>query len=318
MRLVGDIAALRRLHENQAALHCGQKLPHKILLVSSGGGMSCIRVPAYLAALHDVGITDAIDHFISVSGSGGGVGAYLSGYPHRATRMFEALAVSGFITRQRTVTPSMRLSKLGDALRGKHSPIALDQLKINASRSSWHVVATRLNGQSAIIDAKTAIPDTAQAVLASSAFPGLTQPIPLQLEGVEEHCVDGACSMPLPISAGIKRFRPDTVIVLESRQHLNLQSWLERCLWPCILPFMTRHLPVALRTGIASMDHLVAAEAAQLSRRKRIRWCRITPTTESAPVGPLTTDLGMLRLAAIEAKQFMAGQIEKLKPVVQI
>lgn len=272
--------------------------------------MSCIRVPAYLTAWRDAGIAAAIDHAVTVSGSGGGVGAYLSGMPHRATRMFEALAVSGFIAKKGCLAPEMRLSLLADVLRGEFSPVAFDQEKIVTHRSSWHVIATKLSGQSAIIDAKEVLPDAAQAVLASSAFPGLAAPIPLHINNVDEQWIDGACGMPLPIGASIKKFRPDTVIVLESVPSLRLQPWLERSLKPCLIALLTCRLPSALRSKIASMDRIVELESESLSRRKRIRWCRITPTRESTPIGPLTTDLGLLRQAAGEAQKFMATQLQ--------
>ena len=73
---------------------------------------------------------------------------------------------------------------------------------------------TRLTGDSFLLDAKTARPDAAQAVLASSAFPHMSSPIHVGVGEIEENLVDGACGMPLPILAGVKRFRPDTLIVL--------------------------------------------------------------------------------------------------------
>ncbi len=318
MKLFGDPYALRRLFQNEDAICRGEQPPHKILLVSSGGGMSCIRVPAYLAAWKQEGITSAIDHAITVSGSGGGFGAWLSGHPHRAVQMFETLAVSGFISQRNRLAPLMRLSMLGDVLRGKFSPIAFDQRRIASSRASWHVVATNLRGQTALIDAKSTAPDAAQAVLASSAFPGLTNPISIESDGKAEQWVDGACGMPLPIAAGIKRFRPDTVIVLESLPTFRLQPILERLLRPFVISLMTRRLPSPIRAGIASMDRLIDHESSRLARRKIIRWCRIAPTGESVWLHPLSTDTSLLRQAANEARGFMARQLELARPSRQI
>jgi predicted acylesterase/phospholipase RssA len=280
--------------------------------------MSCIRVPAYLSEWQEAGLVTAVDHIITVSGSGGGVGAFLSGLPHRAIQVFEALAVTGFVSTGNYLAPSLRLSQLAKALRGEHSPIAFDQSRITASRTSWHVVATRITGTGTLIDAKTAAPDAVQAVLASSAFPGLTEPVPLLMDDRHEHWIDGCCTMPLPISTGIKQFRPDTVIVLESCPPATLQPWLERCVSQCLFSLMNRRLPEPIRRGLASMDRLVALEAYGLSRRKRIRWCRITPTRESVPVGPLTSDIAALRRAAIEARRFMSVQLQQAAPARQI
>ena len=318
MRLEGNPQALRHLFENEQALKAGQTPPHRILVIGTGGGMSCIRAAAYLAAFREAGIEQAIDHAITVSGSGGGMGAFLSGMPHRAIRMFESLAVSGFITSGRYGGQEMKLKKLGEVLRGAHSPIAFDDRRIREHRTSWHVVATRMTGESVLIDAKLASPDAAQAVLASSAFPRLTAPVQLGFGSALEEFVDGACGMPMPISAGIKKFRPDTVIVLESRPHPKFLPWVERHLWPLLAPVFLHGMPVRLRQGVAAMDATFSHEAARLARLKRIKWCRITPSSDAAPVGPLTTDRRLLRLAADEAVRFMRGALAEAVPAAVV
>ena len=98
VKLKGNALALRRLFDNEEAIRAGHKPPHRILLIGTGGGMCCIRTAAYLTAWRDAGLARAVDHAVTVSGSGGAVGAYLSGVPHRAVQMFEHLAVSGFVT----------------------------------------------------------------------------------------------------------------------------------------------------------------------------------------------------------------------------
>jgi len=320
MKLEGDAVALRHLFENERALAAGQVPPHRILVIGTGGGMSCIRAAAYLAAFRDAGIDRAIDHAITVSGSGGGMGAFLSGMPHRAIRMFESLAVSGFITSTRFGGQEMKLKKLGEVLRGAHSPVAFNDARIRQHRTSWHVVATRLSGESLLIDAKLASPDTAQAVLASSAFPRLTSPVSLGVAaGAEaEDYVDGACGMPMPITAGIKKFRPTTVIVLESRPHPKFLPWFERHLWPVLAPVFLAGMPVRLRRGVAAMDATFAHEAARLAQLKRIKWCRITPSHEAVPVGALTTDRRVLRKAADEAGRFMRDTLAAAAPVAVV
>src|SRR5262245_22352191 len=153
--------------------------------------MCCIRMAAYLTAWRDAGLTHAVDHAITVSGSGGAVGAYLSGLPHRAIQMFEHLAVSGFVTGTSWYRRRISLPQLADVLRGMHSPLAFQQERICAHRTSWHVVVTRLNGESFLLDAKAARPDAAQAVLASSAFPYVAAPIRVGVGESEETLVDG-------------------------------------------------------------------------------------------------------------------------------
>ena len=318
MRLEGQSEALRRLFENEQAIRLGQTPPHRILLIGTGGGMACIRVPAYLTAWRDAGIEHAVDHALTVSGSGGGVGAYLSGLPHRATRIFETLAVSGFVTAGRYGAQSMHLKKLGEALRGAHSPVAFDEKKIRAHRTTWHVVATRLSGESLLIDAKLAMPDAAQAVMASSAFPSLTSPVPLGFGSAQEDLVDGACGMPMPISAGIKKFRPDTVIVLESRPHPKFAPWFQRHLWPLFAPIFLHGMPARLKQGVTAMDLMFAHESERLARLKKIKWCRITPGPNAVPIGPLTTDGKLLRAAAGEAKRFMAGALKGAAPAAVV
>jgi predicted patatin/cPLA2 family phospholipase len=318
VKLKGNVLALRHLFENEEAIGAGHRPPHRILLIGTGGGMCCIRTAAYLTAWRDAGLARAVDHAITVSGSGGAVGAYLSGVPHRAVRMFEHLAVSGFVTGTSWYKRRLSLSRLGDVLRGLHSPVAFQQDLICGHRTSWHVVVTRLTGDSFLLDAKTARPDAAQAVLASSAFPHMTSPIKVGVGEIEENLVDGACGMPLPILAGVKRFRPDTLIVLASRPHPKHLPRFEQWLWPMFARTLLRHMPVGLRRSAAAMTRAMATEADRLERLKRIAWCRVTPNGAESPIEPWTTDLRMLRRAAEEAKVFMRDALNAARPVRQI
>ncbi len=318
MKLKGDQEALRRLFENEDAIRAGHAAPHRVLVIGTGGGMCCIRTAAYLTAWRDAGLERAVDHAITVSGSGGAVGAYLSGLPHRAVRMFEHLAVAGFVSGGSWRRRRLCLPYMAEVLRGNHSPIAFDQNLICAHRTSWHVVVTRLSGESFLLDAKSAKPDAAQAVLASSAFPRLTDPILVGVGEKEEQLVDGACGMPLPILAGVKRFRPDTLIVLASRPHPKHLPRLERWLWPMVARAALRRLPVALRKSAAAMSRAMATEADRLERLKRIRWCRVTPNGAEVTIEPWTTDLLRLRKAADEAKIYMRDALRMVKPVRQI
>lgn len=318
MKLKGSLQALRRLFENEDAIQAGHEAPHRILAIGTGGGMCCIRVAAYLTAWRDAGLNKAVDHAITVSGSGGAAGAYLSGLPHRAIQMFEHLAVSGFVTGNSWYRRRLSIRHLADSLRGKHCPLSFNQSLIVAHRASWHVVVTRLSGESFLLDAKSARPDAAQAVLASSAFPHMTEPIPVGVGDREEHLVDGACGMPLPILAGVKRFRPNTLIVLASRPHPKHLPWLERWLWPMLARTALRRMPVGLRKSTAAMDRAMVAEADRLQRLKHIHWCRITPNGVEVPIEPWTTELPMLRKAADEAKTFMRDLLRTAKPIRQI
>ena len=208
--------------------------------------------------------------------------------------------------------------QLADVLRGRLNPIAFNQDVICAHRTSWHVVVTRLTGESYLLDAKLARPDAAQAVLASSAFPRMSEPILVGVGEQEEHLVDGACGMPLPILAGVKRFRPDTLIVLASRPHPKHLPWLEQWLWPAFARTMLRRMPAGLRKSAAAMSRAMITEADRLERLKRISWCRITPDGSRVPIKPWTTDLRVLRKAADEAKCFMRDALIAAKPVRQI
>jgi predicted patatin/cPLA2 family phospholipase len=318
VKLKGDALALRHLFENEEAIRAGHRPPHRILLIGTGGGMCCIRAAAYLTAWHDAGLQHAVDHAITVSGSGGAVGAYLSGLPHRAVRMFEHLAVSGFVSDAPWYRRRLHLPKLADVLRGLHSPVAFQQDLIRSHRTSWHVVVTRLTGDSFLLDAKSARPDAAQAVLASSAFPHMSAPIRVGFGEIEENLVDGACGMPMPILAGVKRFRPDTLIVLASRPHPKHLPRIEQWLWPMLARAFLRHMPAGLRRSAAAMSRAMVTETERLERLKRIRWCRITPNGAEVPVEPWTTDLLALRRAADEAKLFMRDALRLVQPVRQI
>jgi predicted patatin/cPLA2 family phospholipase len=314
----GDLEALRRLYENEEAIRAGHTAPHRILVIGTGGGMCCIRAAAYLTAWRDAGLARAVDHAITVSGSGGAIGAFLSGMPHRAIQMFEHLAVSGFVTDGMLLRRRLRLSHLADVLRGRLNPIAFNQTSICAHRTSWHVVVTRLTGESYLLDAKLARPDAAQAVLASSAFPHMAEPIRVGVGEHEENLVDGACGMPLPILAGVKRFRPDTLIVLASRPLPRHLPWFEQWLWPTFARTMLRHMPAGLRKSAAAMSRAMLAESDRLERLKRISWCRITPDGAKVAIKPWTTDLRLLRKASDEAKCFMRDALRMARPARQV
>jgi hypothetical protein len=318
VKLKGDVQALRRLFENEDAIRAGKEVPHRILFIGTGGGMCCIRVAAYLTAWRDAGLDQAVDHAITVSGSGGAAGAYLSGLPHRAIQLFEHLAVSGFVTGTSWYRRRLSIPHLADALRGRHSPISLNQDLICAHRATWHVVVTRLSGESFLLDAKCAKPDAAQAVLASSAFPHMAGPILVGVGDKEEQLVDGACGMPLPILAGVRRFRPDTLVVLASRPHPNHLPRFEQWLWPMLARAALRRMPAGLRKSAAAMDRAMVAEADRLQRLKYIRWCHVTPNGAEVPIKPWTTDLAMLRRAADEAKTFMRDLLKTARPIRQI
>lgn len=318
VRLSGNDLALRRLFENEEAFRHGQKLPHRILLIGTGGGMCCTRAAGYLTAFRDAGIEHAVDHAITVSGSGGAMGAYLSGMPHRASRMFEQLGSSGFIELSKFRTPRLHLKFLADILRGHHSPLSFNDERIRTHRTSWHVVVTRLTGESLLINAKDFPPDAAQAVLASSALPEVSDPVPGLVGCEEELLVDGACGMPLPVKAGVMKFRPDTVVVLESRPDPRDLSRMERMLWPTITRYCLRQAPATLRKQTASMESVARIEVDRLERLKRIKWCRAAPGKSSEKISPFTADPFMLRRAADEARKFMASALVAAKPARQI
>ena len=111
----------------------------------------------------------------------------------------------------------------------------------------------------------------------------MSEPIRVGVGEEEEHLVDGACGMPLPILAGVKRFRPDTLIVLASRPHPKHLPWLEQWLWPAFARTMLRHMPAGLRKSAAAMSRAMITETDRLERLKRISWCRITPDGTRSP-----------------------------------
>ena len=318
MRLHGTDIALRRLFENEAAFSHGHDLPHRILVIGTGGGMCCTRAAGFMTALQDAGLSNAIDHAVTVSGSGGAMGAYLSGMPHRASQMFEQLGASGFVEPTSFGAPRLHLKYLADILRGHFSPLCFNDDLIRAHRTSWHVVVTRLSGESLLMNAKDFAPDAAQAVLASSALPQVTEPVPGYVSGDKELLVDGACGMPLPIKAGVSMFRPDTVLILESRPDYDELSRFERFLWPTLTHFCLRHTPIHLRRQVASMGQLIKSEVDRLERLKRIKWARVVPDRKDAPLSPFASDPPALRKAADDARNFMAQALENARPATQI
>jgi hypothetical protein len=72
------------------------------------------------------------------------------------------------------------------------------------------------------------------AVFGEVALPAITrlsgESLAVGVGEKEEYLVDGACGMPLAILAGAKRFRPNTLIVFESRPHPKHLPWFEQWL----------------------------------------------------------------------------------------
>ena len=251
--------------------------------------MCCIRVAAYLTAWRDAGLERAVDHAITVSGSGGALGAYLSGLSHRAVA-----CLSTWRCRVRVGTPGT----------GGGSVWPNSAMCCAACTARWlssgphprppHDLAR--GGHAAVrrelpARCQAARPDAAQAVLASSAFPHMTAPIRVGVGETEENLVDGACGMPLPILAGVKRFRPDTLIVLASRPHPKHLPWLEQWVWPMFARTRCATCRRLCASSAAAMRGAMAAEADGSSASNAFAGAASRPTGPRSPSsrGPPTS-----------------------------
>ena len=308
MKIRGNDVVLRHLFENQEAINSGHEMPHNILMVGSGGGMCGVIVAAEMAAMHDAGITaKATNHFITASASGGAVAGYLCGMPSRVPIMFMHLAVSGFVTGKGPFR-RVHIQRLANALRGEVCPIYVEQERIKAHPSTWHVVVSDYeNGGWVFEDAKKASPDAVEAVCASMAI-GTTRKLGSRV------CTDGSYCMPLPAAEGIKRTKPSDILILTNRPHPEQLPWLERNGWPILVHAMLWKAPLSLRKSAAAMDRVLAVELERIKKLKHIHWAHVTPTTESVPINPWTVDILQLQKATDEAKCFMLKRLKKAQP----
>jgi hypothetical protein len=189
---------LRALFENQSAYESGHELPHRILCVGTGGGFCCSIVAAEFHALQDAGLTHPFTTILTVSGSGGPAGGYLSGVAHRVGRVFEYLATSKFVTwNPYTMSVALDLKHFERALDGSHMPLSFDSKKIRAHTSDFWVTAAEEDGTKVLINAKSETYEPLQAVLASIAVPGTCDPV--TLEG--RRLVDGVAGSQVPGTA---------------------------------------------------------------------------------------------------------------------
>lgn len=316
MKLKGNDLVLRHLYENQRAADLKQEPPHRILCVGSSGGMKSVRVAGYLTALQDEGLTLPFNWMLAVSGSAGPFGAYLSGIAHRAHLVFEHLAdphthfVHGRLPHVR-----IRLSYLERVLGGLVMPLGLNQKAIDVHRTAmWVALTERATGNLYLADARQP-PGVVSLACATMAGPNMSDSTYL-FEGKE--VVDGACTTPFPIIAGIKKFRPTDVLALSSQVHPKYSWWVYKQVWSLIARgWLVREARV-LRINTAMMDARFAHEADRAARAKRIRVCRITPTLGDAPLTFEGTRPHVMRDGWNEARVFMRSALQRVRPVREI
>lgn len=316
----GELDVLRALYENQSAWDARHALPHKILGIGMGGGFCCIRVAAIFEALAEAGLTHPFTALITVSGSGGPAGAYLSGCAHRAAGLFEHLAVTGFVTWDPWWNQyRLDLEKLERALLGDVAPFGLEQEKILRHPTTFWVTAAREDGQKEILNAKTVAPHAARAVCASSAVPGMCEPI--IINGVP--LVDGAGGgNALPVDDGLSvlscaQGEKPKVLVMQARIHPKYRP-IEWMTWPWVARAMLMRKSPQLRENIALIDSCFAGVAEKLSLMRGVEWCRIAPTLEDTEIYPFTTSLSLLSSVRRETRAFMRWALKDAKPARQI
>jgi predicted patatin/cPLA2 family phospholipase len=302
---------LRALFENQSAYESGHELPHRILCVGTGGGFCCSIVAAEFHALQDAGLTHPFTTILTVSGSGGPAGGYLSGVAHRVGRVFEYLATSKFVTwNPYTMSVALDLKHFERALDGSHMPLSFDSKKIRAHTSDFWVTAAEEDGTKVLINAKSETYEPLQAVLASIAVPGTCDPV--TLEG--RRLVDGvAGGNPLPVEEGLsllplREGERAKVLVLQSRIHPKYRP-LEYWAWPFLAHMRFALAPSGLRSNMAYIDSCFASAADKLSLMRAIDYCRVAPTPGDVTLLPTTTSMAQIRAAMEEARAFMAREL---------
>lgn len=302
---------LRALFENQSAYDCGHELPHRVLGVQMGGGFCCTVVAGLFHALQDAGLTNCFTLLIPVSGSAGVAAGYLSGLAHRAGKVFEHLATSGFMV---PTYAGVRLNqmRLRHALDGTDLPLAIDVERVRTHTTGLRIVASTVRGERRFIDVR-GTKNLFDAIVASGAMPGTCAPI--AVDG--ELLVDGICGGdPMPIEDGLAYLTPGAherpkVLVFQSRIHpkYRLHEWW----WPYFAHgyYFWEHR--TLRHNLAHIDLCFADKAEVMSAMRDVDCCRVALTLDDVALTPITSDVGQLARATNDARRFFAEALARAR-----
>lgn len=245
MRFEGDPQVLINLFKKKQLLEIGDPRQVEIrpVLLIDGGSMKGVYGGGQVTALEKFRLTNVFDVVVGISTGAPTAAYFIAGQAALGTRIYsEECTTSRFISIGRALLKKviMRTDYLAQIFRGEESNKKLNQEAIKESRTELYVVATDAKtGEGVFLDAKSALPDSVQAIQASLALPGISEG---SVEVNGKPYLDGTAS-PLSAKETIERFSPTDLVVFMNRAEFEESGKLsERFLWPLFLGKFPSHV----------------------------------------------------------------------------
>jgi predicted patatin/cPLA2 family phospholipase len=291
------------IQRKQELLEAGDPAHENIrtALVIGGGTMRGVFSGGVVIGLEELGLTEVFDDVIGVS-----VGASTSAYflarqaALGTTLFFEELTGKDFIDKTRLIPPrsgALNIDYLRDIFTGKK---ALDQAVIHANRSRFYIGVTDINNvQPRYIEvAHDEDQDLIKLIQASSAVPGVTQPV--VIDGVTYG--DGITTCKNPIRFAIEELgSTDIFCILNQelrRDPTSLSEQIKSIGEMATSAMLTRNSSPKFRRAFRKR-HIMSDEVADTDYSADVRIGVICP--EGEPVGRFEQDPDILIPAAQRA-----------------
>ncbi len=207
------------LEKRDPSNHEAQK--RKVVMLIMGGGMKSPYAVGQTIGLHEIGLGNAFDAVVGISG-GAGPATYFLGGPEQSRVggdiWYNEATTKNFIDFKR-VKQIMDVGYIIDA--ASHGEKSVDFKAVEQSPTELYVVATDPETYEAkLINAKTAKPNMAAAVHASMSAP-LVYNEAIEVNG--GRYIDGAFD-PMPIQKIIDELHPDDILILPNTPFMRMES----------------------------------------------------------------------------------------------
>lgn len=255
MEFEGSKDALANLIKKQRRLAVGDETHRQIrtLLIALWGTMRGVYGGGQVIALEQAGLTDMFDTVIGVSTGAPILAYFLAGQSELGTSIYcEECTTEAFMSLREL---KIDVGYLASIFRGDIGAKPLDQDAVRASRSRFLAGVTCANaGTGEFLEVRRASPDPVQALIASIALPGFTEPV--ELNG--RTYLDGGGGMPFPLFESLDRFAPTDVLVLANRPRREKMAYT--LIRDLATKIATRGLELPVRNAYATRHARFAKE----------------------------------------------------------
>lgn len=273
----------------------------RLALVVEGGGMRGVVAGGMVAALEQLGLTDAFDEVIG-SSAGAIAGAYfVAGQAAFGTRIFyEEINNRRFIFRPRLLAgrPAVSVDFLLDEVCRHAKP--LDWQAVLHARTRLVCMATNIDrAVSVALEGFANDGELFRAMRASARIPAVAGP-PVIIDG-ERH-VDASVTASIPLAAALARGATH-IVVLMTRPSGCVPVTLDLAERFLFVPWLERHAPGLGQTYRTSPARY-AVEVGAVARAARSRAApfvlSVAVPADTVEVGNAETSVGTLQAAAFE------------------